>query len=108
MLAHLIKHGGNRQLLQILQVRVEQVCVCQSHLQQRLNDVAYGAVIRKADLFCCADKIPQTEITRSSTRFQEHCCFSSTHLQMSVVLCDRATASYWMCRHLGRDSCSTV
>lgn len=47
--------------MQVLQVRMEQVCVCQWYLQQHLNDIADSTVIWQSDLLCSADEIPQTE-----------------------------------------------
>lgn len=36
------------------------MCVCQCHLQQRLDDVTHGAVVRETDLLRRADEVPQT------------------------------------------------
>ena len=55
---HLLQDRVSGQLLQVLQVRMEEVCVCQGDLQQRLDDVADGAVVWEADLLCRADEIP--------------------------------------------------
>ena len=41
-------------------MRVEQVRVRQPHLQQRLDDVTDGAVVRETDLLRRADEVPQT------------------------------------------------
>lgn len=42
-------------------MRMEQVRVCQRHLQQHFNDVADGAIIWQSDLLCSADEVPQAE-----------------------------------------------
>lgn len=65
-LTHLLQHCVGGQLLQVLQVGVEKERVRQSDLQQRLDDVANGAVIWESDLFCCGDEISQTENTRQT------------------------------------------
>lgn len=45
-------------------MRVEEVGVDQRNLQQRLDDVTDGAVIRETDLFRCGDEVPQTAMMR--------------------------------------------
>ena len=57
---HLVEHRVRGQLLQVLQVGVEQVRVRQPHLQQRLDDVTDGAVVRETDLLRRADEVAQT------------------------------------------------
>lgn len=45
-------------------MRVKEVGVSQGDFQQRLDDVANSAVVRKADFLSSADKISQAKSTR--------------------------------------------
>ena len=57
-------------LVEVLQVRVEEVAADKLHAQHGLDDVANGAVIRKTHSFCSTDEITQAvraQETRSNT-----------------------------------------
>ena len=47
-------------LLQVLQVGVEQAAAGQRDPQDRLDDVAHGAVVGQADLLCCVHEVTAT------------------------------------------------
>lgn len=57
---YLLQYNSSGYLVQVLQVRMEQVCVCQGYLQQHFNDIANSTVIWQSDLLGSADEIPQT------------------------------------------------
>lgn len=43
------------------------MCVRHGHLQQRLDDVADGAVVRETDLLCCGDEVTKAEQKKHTT-----------------------------------------
>lgn len=59
--AHLLVNLRSGHLLQVFQVGVEQVAAGQRDPQDRLDDVADGAVIWKTDLLCCVHEMTTTE-----------------------------------------------
>ena len=42
-------------------MRVKKVCVRHGDLQQRLDDVTDGAVVRETDLLCRGDEVAEAE-----------------------------------------------
>lgn len=61
----------SRHLLQVFQVGVKQAAPSQRDPQNRLNDVADGAVIREADLLCCVHKVtPTTGRTKQNMKLK--------------------------------------
>lgn len=59
--SYLLVNLRSGHLLQVFQVRVKQAASGQRDTQDRLNDVADGAVIGQADLLCCVHKVTTTE-----------------------------------------------
>lgn len=55
--SHLLVNLRSRHLLQVLQVGVEQVAAGQRDAQNRLDDVADGAVVRQPNLLCCVHEV---------------------------------------------------
>lgn len=57
---HLLVNLRSRHLLQVLQVGVEQVAAGQWDPENRLDDVADGAVIGQTDFLCCVHEVAAT------------------------------------------------
>ena len=65
----------SRHLLQVLQVGVEQVAAGQRNPQNRLDDVADGAVVGQTDLLRCVHEVTATGRTKKEEK-EKRCLVS--------------------------------
>lgn len=66
-MSHLLVYLRSGHLLQVLQVGVKQVAAGQRNPQNRLDDVADGAVVGQADLLRRVHEVPATGKTEEQT-----------------------------------------